>query len=106
VSPHGQRCIEPTFLEFHHIQPYAKRGPATVENISLRCRRHNQYEAELVFGPRDVSRMREDFGTSARPAAAHADRPSASRAVNEFGSDLGQRPHILRCLIRTPPPGL
>jgi hypothetical protein len=24
-------------------------GPATVENISLRCRRHNQYEAELVF---------------------------------------------------------
>jgi len=25
-------------------------GPATVENISLRCRRHNQYEAEQVFG--------------------------------------------------------
>jgi hypothetical protein len=26
-------------------------GPATVANISLRCRRHNAYEAELVFGP-------------------------------------------------------
>ena len=37
--------------QFHHIQPYAKRGPATLANISLRCRRHNQYEAELVFGP-------------------------------------------------------
>jgi hypothetical protein len=44
-----------TFLEFHHMTPYAKQGPSTVANISLRCRRHNQYEAELIFGPRIVS---------------------------------------------------
>jgi hypothetical protein len=42
-----------TFLEFHHVGAHAHGGPATVENISLRCRRHNQYEAELVFGPRN-----------------------------------------------------
>jgi hypothetical protein len=52
VSRDGHRCTERTFLEFHHILPYAKGGLATVENISLRCRRHNQYEAELVFGAR------------------------------------------------------
>ena len=52
VSKEGRRCTERAFLEFHHIQPFALGGPATVENISLRCRRHNQYEAELVFGPR------------------------------------------------------
>jgi hypothetical protein len=52
VSKDGRRCTERAFLEFHHIQPYALGGPATVENISLRCRRHNQYEAELVFGVR------------------------------------------------------
>jgi hypothetical protein len=51
VSPTGRRCSERTFLEFHHVQPYAKQGPATVANISLRCWRHNQYEAELIFGP-------------------------------------------------------
>jgi hypothetical protein len=51
VSPTGQRCSERIFLEFHHVQPYAKQGPATVANISLRCWRHNQYEAELIFGP-------------------------------------------------------
>src|SRR5712692_3556104 len=51
VPPTGRRCTERTFLEFHHIQPYAQQGPATVANISLRCWRHNQYEAELVFGP-------------------------------------------------------
>ena len=51
VSLTGRRCTERTFLEFHHIQPYAMQGPATVANISLRCWRHNQYEAELIFGP-------------------------------------------------------
>jgi hypothetical protein len=52
VSKDGRRCTERTFLEFHHIRPYALGGPTSAENISLRCRRHNQYEAELVFGPR------------------------------------------------------
>jgi hypothetical protein len=46
----------------HHILPYAKGGLATVENISLRCRRHNQYEAELVFGARSRSVARETPG--------------------------------------------
>jgi hypothetical protein len=52
VAPNGIRCTERTFLEFHHVHAYALGGPPTVDNISLRCRRHNQYEAELVFGPR------------------------------------------------------
>jgi hypothetical protein len=51
VSPTGRRCSERTFLEFHHIRPHARQGPPTVANISLRCWRHNQYEAELMFGP-------------------------------------------------------
>jgi hypothetical protein len=51
VSPTGRRCSERTFLEFHHLRPHAKQGPATIANISLRCWRHNQYEAELIFGP-------------------------------------------------------
>jgi len=50
VSPQGRRCEERTFLEFHHRLPHGKRGEATVDNIALRCRRHNQYEADLVFG--------------------------------------------------------
>ena len=53
VSDAGRRCAERSFLELHHIQPYAMDGPPTVGNISLRCRRHNQYEAEIVFGGRE-----------------------------------------------------
>jgi 5-methylcytosine-specific restriction endonuclease McrA len=66
VGRTGRRCSERIFLEFHHIHPHALDGPATVENISLRCRRHNQYEAELIFGPRDpstVSEARESYSS-------------------------------------------
>src|SRR5260221_3156296 len=64
VSKGGHRCAERTFLEFHHIVPYALGGLATVENISLRCRRHNQYESGLVFGPHDTSVVSEGRGLS------------------------------------------
>jgi len=52
ISKDGKRCRARAFLEFHHLQAHAKGGPATAENIRLRCWRHNQYEAERVFGPK------------------------------------------------------
>jgi hypothetical protein len=59
VSAAGRRCRQTTFLEFHHLDPYALGGPPTVDNVSLRCREHNVYEAELVFGPWDPAAVRE-----------------------------------------------
>ena len=48
VGTHA-RCTETAFLEYHHRQPFAAGGKATVENIELRCRAHNAYEAQLFF---------------------------------------------------------
>ena len=45
------RCRERSFLEFHHVVPYAAGGQTTTENLELRCRAHNAYEAERHFGP-------------------------------------------------------
>jgi hypothetical protein len=59
VGRNGCRCTEQGFLELHHVTPYATGGPATVENIQLRCRAHNGYEAELDFGPFNASVVRE-----------------------------------------------
>jgi hypothetical protein len=72
VSADGRRCAERTFLEFHHVQPYAKQGPATIANISLRCWRHNQYEAELIFGPHGASIVRESAPFVRRQAGVRA----------------------------------
>ena len=49
-STDSRRCTETAMLEFHHVVPYADGGAATVANIELRCRAHNQYEASLFFG--------------------------------------------------------
>jgi len=71
------RCTERRFLEWHHVQPFGHQGPATVENISLRCRAHNVYESELVFGRFEPSVVRESPesivfpGNSRRSGTAH-----------------------------------
>jgi hypothetical protein len=51
IAANGRRCGERRFLEFHHVVPYAAGGRPTVENIHLRCRAHNRYEATLFYGP-------------------------------------------------------
>ena len=59
VAKSGRRCTETSYLEYHHKDPYVIGGEATIDNISLRCRAHNAYEAELAFGERAVARGRE-----------------------------------------------
>ena len=49
VGEHG-RCRATGFLEFHHVVPFARGGPTSVENLQLRCRPHNAYEAERELG--------------------------------------------------------
>jgi len=56
VGKGGRRCAERSFLEFHHVRPYGVGGQATLDNIALRCRAHNAYEADLFYGPRKPRR--------------------------------------------------
>lgn len=49
-SPGGARCSAQGPLEFDHIRPHADGGNATIENVRLLCRAHNQYEARQFFG--------------------------------------------------------
>lgn len=44
------RCRETGGLEFHHVTPFAHGGSTDVDNLTLRCRAHNAYDARLVFG--------------------------------------------------------
>ncbi len=53
VAQDGRRCSERAFLEFHHLRPYAAGGEATVANIQLRCRGHNDYEERVFFDDRE-----------------------------------------------------
>jgi hypothetical protein len=68
VSERGRRCAARTRLEFDHIEPMARGGESTVTGLRLRCRAHNQYEAERRFGCEFMRHKRE----RARHDAAHA----------------------------------
>lgn len=41
------RCRERSGLELHHVRPFSAGGLTTAENLQLRCRAHNVFEAEL-----------------------------------------------------------
>jgi hypothetical protein len=88
VSKGGHRCGERGFLEFHHRQPYALGGGATLGNISLRCRAHNDYEAQLDFAPREA--------VAARSRTSRRDRPygvTRETTAAVFASPGGGTPH-------------
>jgi hypothetical protein len=69
VSDAGKRCDERGFLEYDHAEPIARGGQSTVENIRLRCRAHNQFEAERAFGVEFMSDKRAQARSRARAGA-------------------------------------
>lgn len=62
VGPDGHRCNERRFVQFHHLVPRALHGEATANQITLRCRAHNDYDGRLWFG----KRRRHDGAVGAR----------------------------------------
>lgn len=58
VATSGKRCDATDALEFHHATPYAKGGANTVDNVGLRCRMHNLYEAKRDYDETHMARFR------------------------------------------------
>jgi hypothetical protein len=80
VGRGGRRCRSRAWLEYHHLIPYEEGGQATVENIRLRCRAHNQYEAWVYYGSvKDLesNELASKVAVPERPPAAHGPAPGA-----------------------------
>jgi hypothetical protein len=86
VGTDGHRCRERAFVEFHHVRPYAVGGEASVENIQLRCRRHNGYEARVYFA-RDSAGEGSRLGRRAAGGAGRVRCPAARQASREQTRD-------------------
>jgi hypothetical protein len=88
IGATGHRCNERRFVEFHHLDPYALGGEASVDQIELRCRRHNDYEGRLYFGKcrREGTRVVRDSGVVRDAATSHGGQSveSTSSFRNEF----------------------
>jgi 5-methylcytosine-specific restriction endonuclease McrA len=58
VAADGRRCGSKWKLEFDHAHSAFLGGPATIENVRLRCRAHNLLHAEQVFGREHMGKFR------------------------------------------------
>lgn len=70
VGSSGERCPSRSPLEYDHVKPVARGGETTVANLRLRCRAHNQYEADRVFGAGFMMAKRGGGGSAAARARA------------------------------------
>lgn len=50
IGDDGRQCGERQGLEYDHAIPLARGGDSRVANVRLRCRTHNQLEADRVLG--------------------------------------------------------
>jgi hypothetical protein len=66
VGSEGHRCRSKSLLEFDHVQPFARVPEASVDGLRLRCRAHNQHEAECAFGSEFMARKRKEARSTRR----------------------------------------
>jgi 5-methylcytosine-specific restriction endonuclease McrA len=86
VAANGRRCGTRRFLQFDHVDPFARGGASDIEGLRLRCGAHNRYEAERIFGSGFMKKKREEARSrkAARPKPERSNSPvsrtSAGRA--------------------------
>jgi 5-methylcytosine-specific restriction endonuclease McrA len=89
VSESGRRCGSNRRLEFDHVNPVARGGGSSVDNLRLRCRAHNLYAAEQAFG---AGFMQQKRAAAARQkAAAQSAHAPQDRDVTPWLRQLGLR---------------
>jgi len=80
VNDAGHRCEARSDLEYDHVIPFARGGEATVDNIRLRCRAHNQDAAEGTYGVEFMRHKREQARGARAAAGATAEVATGAAA--------------------------
>lgn len=80
----GRRCSSTRFLEFHHINNWARGAEHSASEIELRCRAHNQYQAVLDYGAKLIAARR----------ASRAGEPRRSYRCESWPATRVERPVI------------
>ncbi len=106
VGTTGHRCQSRRFLEFDHMDPVARGGEATVGRMRLRCRAHNQCEAERVFGAGFMSRKRSEARLAAAPARARVSARARADAGEQAAEEQAAREQAAREQARSVLAGL
>ncbi len=69
----GSRCPERSMLELDHIKMWCRGGKHSEENLTLRCRRHNQAAAEQELGTGFMAQARKHASEVVGPKESMSD---------------------------------
>ena len=94
VSDTGKRCTERSDPEYDHIQPFARGGRTTVDNLRLLCPAHNHYEAERVYGEGFMRAKREALGRRLTCVRERAPGYSSACECAALASQMHESPHL------------
>jgi hypothetical protein len=67
VDTRGRRCTARGLVQYHHRLPFGVGGDHRPANLSLLCRGHNRYLAEIDYGREAVGRHRRANAPLSRP---------------------------------------
>ncbi len=87
TSNAGRRCECQAQLELDHVTPIARGGASTPDNLRLRCRAHNQLEAERAFGRGFMAAKREAARAARDVARAERERLRSDEASLRAAAD-------------------
>ena len=90
ASATGVRCNSRRFLEFDHVDPVARGGASSVDRVRLRCRAHNQLEAERAFGAafmrkKRAARLEADQAREGAAGVGRDDRQDLLAGLRRLG---------------------
>ncbi len=75
IGPDGRRCNSRYQVQAHHRDPFGRKGPTTIDNVSLRCSAHNLHEAERDYGrdhiARKIRESRQPGGRASEPLGSY-----------------------------------
>jgi hypothetical protein len=86
VDSAGRRCTERRWLTIEHRHPFSLGGPATVENLCLLCKAHNEHAARRVFGEAFIARRRAARESATKQSA------DVARSQTPSDADPGKSP--------------
>jgi 5-methylcytosine-specific restriction endonuclease McrA len=89
VSPDGRRCDARAFLELDHVEPRAHGGADDDANLRVRCRAHNQFAAEQVFGRKHMDRRRHFVRTKCSRRRSDDEPSDGSASAAEAHANAG-----------------
>ncbi len=91
VDERGRRCSERRYVTLEHVDPHARGGPSTAENLCLLCKPHNQDAARREFGEEHIRRKQREAQAYSKAAQALIASGFQRKQVNDALKALRQR---------------